>query len=328
MPLRHLRVVVADRLLQRFSDELAAGLGEVDWIFCDPTDDVALAAALSGAQVLVGSRLPASVAVHGQDLELVQAAGAGIDGIARDALSDAVVVANVHEHGTSIAEHVVMAMLALSRDLRRLDADLRRGIWTNPAVDSRAPLASALPGRVVGLVGYGHIGQAVADMALMLGMRAMAVRRRPELSADDDRLDFIGGIDDLGEVAARSDFLVIVVPLDERTRGLIGVDVLAAMRPDAYLINVARGPVVDEDALYDALVARRIAGAALDVWYAPPGRERSVSRPATRDFGALDNVLLTPHVSGVTDDTFRRRARWIAENLRRFQAGDPLHNSV
>lgn len=321
-------MVVADRLIQRFSGELEAGLGEVDWAFCDPTDDAALAAALPGAQVLVGSRLPAHVAAHGSDLELVHAAGAGIDGIARDALPGGVVIANVHEHGTSIAEHVVMAMLALSRDLRRVDADLRQGIWTNPAVDSSAPLASALPGRVVGLVGYGHIGQAVADMARLLGMHVVAIRQRPELSADDARLDFIGGIDDLAEVAARADFLVVVVPLDERTRGLIGADVLAAMKPRAFLINVARGPVVDEDALHDALITRRIAGAALDVWYAPPGRERAVSPPATRDFGALDNVLLTPHVSGVTDDTFRRRARWIAQNLQRFQAGEPLHNIV
>lgn len=328
MPPRRLRAVVADRLIERFSEQLTAGLEEVEWVFCDPTDDAALASALPGAHVLVGSRLPAAVAELATDLELVHAAGAGIDGIARGALPEGVVVANVHEHGTSIAEHVVMAMLALSRDLRRVDADLRRGVWTNPAVDSSAPLASALPGRVVGLVGYGHIGQAVADMARMLGMRVVAVRQRPELSADDDRLDLIGGIDDLGEVAARADFLVVVVPLDERTRGLISSEVLARMKPDAFLINVARGPVVDEDALHDALVARRIAGAALDVWYAPPGRERAVSPPATRDFATLDNVLLTPHVSGVTDDTFRRRARWIAANLQRFQAGEPLHNIV
>lgn len=328
MPPRRLRVVVADRLIERFTEQLTAGLEEVEWVFCDPTDDAALADAMTGAHVLVGSRLPAAVAELATDLELVHAAGAGIDGIARGALPDGVGVANVHEHGTSIAEHVVMVMLALSRDLRRVDADLRRGVWTNPAVDSSAPLASALLGRVVGLVGYGHIGQAVADMVRTLGMRVVAVRQRPELSADDDRLDFIGGIDDLGEVAARADFLVIVVPLDDSTRGLISSKVLARMKPEAFLVNVARGPVVDEGALHDALVARRIAGAAIDVWYAPPGRERAVSPPATRDFATLDNVLLTPHVSGVTDDTFRRRARWIAANLQRFQAGEPLHNIV
>jgi phosphoglycerate dehydrogenase-like enzyme len=323
-----LHVVVADRLLERFSHELEEGLDDVRWTYCDRFDDRAILDAVATAQVLVTSRVTDEMVAGAPRLGLVHAAGAGTDGIARGGLAPEVVVANVFEHDTSIAEHVLMAMLAMSRDLRHVDASLRRGVWVNASVDAGARLSSTLAGRVVGLVGYGHIGQAVARVARALDMGVVAVRRRPELSADDPLLDHIGGVDDLKDIAARCDFLVVVVPLEDGTKSLIDAEVLAVMRPDAVLINVARGPVVDEDALYEALVDHRIGGAALDVWYAPPGMEGAVSMPSTRDFGSLDNVLLTPHVSGVTDDTFRRRSREIAANIRRFRAGEPLHNVV
>jgi phosphoglycerate dehydrogenase-like enzyme len=328
VPPEDLHVIVADRLLGRFSDVLEDGLDGVHWTYCDRFDDRKIVEALATAQVLVTSRVTDEMAAAAPLLRFVNAAGAGTDGIARDALAPEVVVANVFEHDTSIAEHVLMAMLAMSRSLTRIDESLRRGVWVNPAVDSSAALPKTLAGRVVGLVGYGHIGQAVAKVARSLDMRVVASRRRPELSADDPLLDHIGGVEDLKDIAARSDFLVVVVPLDNGTESLIDAEVIAAMPSDAVLINVARGPVVDEDALYDALVEGRIGGAALDVWYAPPGMEGATSMPSSRDFGSLSNVLLTPHVSGVTDDTFRRRAREISANIGRFRAGEQPHNVV
>lgn len=328
MPTEIKHVVVADRLISRFASELEDGLDGSTWAHVDRHDVERLRSELGRADVFVGSALSADLASAAPNLRLVHAAGAGVDGIAADALPRDVLLANVHEHGTSIAEYVMMAMLTLRRDLRRIDADLRTGVWTNPAVDSSAPLPSTIAGGLVGLVGYGHIGQAVAQAARALGMRVRAIRRRPELSHDDPLLEHIGGPEELHDLAAAADALVIVIPLDDSSRGAIDADVIARMRPDAVLINVARGPVVDEHALHAALTQRRIAGAALDVWWGAQGLERTPSAPATLDFGALDNVLMTPHISGVTVDTFRRRARRINENLHRLRADEPLENLI
>lgn len=323
-----LHVVVADQSLQRFAHELEAAVPQANWTYCAPGDEEAIKAALATAEVFVGSRFPAHFAEHGPRLRMLQAAGAGTDAIETTALGPAVMVANVFEHERSIAEHVLMVMLALSRRLLAADRSLRQGRWLSPAQMPDLPLSRGLAGRTVGIVGYGHIGHQIARVCVAMAMSVQAVRRSPKAGDDGVPLDFLGGPDDLPRLLRSSDFVVVCVPLSAHTRGLIGHPELALMRRDAYLINVARGPVVEESSLYAALSEGRIAGAGLDVWYQDPPAPGLLGLPANMPFQDLDTVVLTPHYSGVTDETFRRRAHAIGANITRLAAGEALANRL
>jgi phosphoglycerate dehydrogenase-like enzyme len=185
-----------------------------------------------------------------------------------------------------------------------------------------------LRGRTVAVVGLGHIGARVAEYARALGMRVTGAARSPSANRQAALgLARLAGMAELESVLADADFVVLALPLVTETRGLIGESELSAMKPTAYLINVARGGVIDEHALYRALKERTIAGAAIDVWYryAADGEH---SLPATEPFHELDNIIMTPHVAGWTDGTARYRWAAIADNLRRLQRGEPLLNVV
>ncbi len=282
---------------------------------------------LSEVDVLVTLVFTPAMGAAARRLRLVQVPGAGLDRIDRSALPPGAALANVYGHETGIAEYVLGAMLALSRSFGRLDAALRRGVWESQwAVGAPPPPWPELAGKTLGILGYGRIGQAVARRACAFDMTVCAIRRNVGRSADDE-LALLGGPEMLDEVLRRSDYLAITLPLTSATRGLIGERELAAMKPTAVLINVARGEIVDEDALYAALAERRIAAAALDVWYRYPS-EAGPMLPARRAFHELANVLMTPHVSGWTDGTLEARARLIAENIRRVARGEAAANLV
>jgi phosphoglycerate dehydrogenase-like enzyme len=188
------------------------------------------------------------------------------------------------------------------------------------------PVWRELAGKTLGILGYGRIGQAVARRARAFEMEVCAIRRDVRRSAQDEWA-LLGGPEMLDEVLRRSDYLAIALPLTPGTRGLLGERELAVMRPTAILINVARGEIVDEDALYAALAARRIAAAALDVWYRYPSGP-GPALPARRAFHELPNVLMTPHVSGWTDGMLEARAKLIAENIHRTARGEPPANLI
>ena len=268
---------------------------------------------LTGAEVLVGSPISRRMIEEAPKLRLVHASGAGCDAIAMDALRDSVAVCNVFHHERAIAEYVIMTMLALDRDLFRQDRNLRRGEWEGSCVTG-PPRASELGGRTLGIVGFGHIGQELARLAAPFDMRIRFLRSghsRADLEA------LLGG----------SDFVVVACPLSTETRGLIGAAEFGLMRPTASLINVARGEVVDEAALYEALEGRRIRSAAIDVWYQYP-RDGGTRMPSRFPFDKLNNVILTPHSSGWTERVVALRFRDIAANIDRLASGEALCNVV
>lgn len=278
--------------------------------------------------VLVTMGLTAEMARAATRLKLVQVPGAGVDRIDRSAMPESAVLANAYGHEGGIAEYVIGAMLALTREFLRLDAALRRGDWQSQwAVGSAPPpVWPELAGRTIGILGYGRIGQAIARRARAFDMQVCAIRRDVGRSLEDD-LALLGGPDILEKVLERSDYVVVSMPASPQTVGWIGKPQLRRMKPSAYLINVARGEIVDEDALYHALARRSIAGAALDVWYRYP-REPGAVAPATRPFHELPNVLMTPHVSGWTDGMLDARAKLIAENIARIARGEPPLNRL
>lgn len=281
---------------------------------------------IGDVDVLVSMAFTREMAAAAPRLRLVQVPGAGLDRIDRAALAPGTALANAYGHDVGIAEYVIGAMLAITRSFCRLDAGLRRGRWDSVWSGAPVPLWPELAGKTLGILGYGRIGQAVARRALAFDMDVLAIRRdvsRP----DPHRLAFLRGPAALAEVLGRADYLAVTLALTPDTRGLIGARQLALMKPTAVLINVARGEVVDEDALYGALHRGAIAGAALDVWYRYPTGDAPV-HPGHRPFHALPNVLMTPHVSGWTEGMMDARAGVIAENIHRAARGEAPVNLV
>lgn len=321
-----LNVVVADPnlapLRERFEAALPSGT-TVNWP--DPTDTGAVVEALRDADVLVSGVCSPEMAAAGKQLRLVHAAGAGLDGIDVAALPPGTLVANTFHHEDSIAEYVVAATVLLTRGFLRQDAALRRGTWDSPARTPGTPWPDGLADTTVGFVGFGHIGALTWQRFRAFGARGVAVTRRGDVDAVAERLLWAGSVDDLDTLLDTADVVVVSVPLTERTTGLIGAAELARMGGSAVLVNVGRGPVVDEDALYAALRDGVIGGAAIDVWYDYPATGNT-GAPSRHSFHELPNVLMTPHSSGLTRQTFARRTSDITANIHRLAAGEGLHN--
>jgi phosphoglycerate dehydrogenase-like enzyme len=217
---------------------------------------------------------------------------------------------------------VFAALLARHVPLARADADLRRGQWTYWAGRPGA-LRTELGGQTIGLLGFGHIAQAIAPRAKAFGLRVHAANRSAVTSEHVDRAF---ALTDLHAFLAGVDIVVVTLPLTPQTQGLVDGAALQAMRPSAWLVNVGRGPVVAEQALYDALRSRRLGGAIIDTWYQYPTPTQPGCAPSKLDFAALDNVVMTPHMSGWTSGTVRRRQQTMADNISRLATGRPLHN--
>lgn len=289
-------------------------------------DEPEIVARLAQVDVLVGMGFTREMAAAAPRLRLVQVPGAGLDRIDRGALGPDTALANAYGHDVGIAEYVIGAMLALTRDFCRIDADLRRGQWDSVWSGTPVPLWPELAGKTLGILGYGRIGQAVAKRAQAFDMDVLAVRR--DVSRPDPHgVAFVGGPESLDLVLDRSDYVVITLALTADTRGLIDARRLGLMKPTAVLVNVARGEVVAEDALYEALERGTIASAALDVWYCYPSGGAPI-HPGHRPFHTLSNVLMTPHVSGWTEGMMESRASVIAENIHRVARGEPPTNLV
>lgn len=322
-----LDVVVTDPIISRFADRLTTAAPEHRWQFLGEAPPDARARGIAAGQVIVCSRLDAAEAASARAARLVQVTGAGLDRVAVDALPATTTVANTYHHARPIAEHVLMSVLALSRRLLPADREVRQGTWRTIATDPEVPLHPTLDTMTLGVLGLGSIGLETVRLAEAVGMSTVAVRYRPDAPVPDGvHPRWVGGTEDLPRLLAESDVVVVTVPLSAATEGMIGAAELAAMRPGAVLVNVARGPVVDQAALYRALVEGRIAGAAIDVWWGAPAPGRTP--PADLPFAELDNVILTPHHSGHARRTFERRADDIADNVLRLARGQELRHVV
>jgi phosphoglycerate dehydrogenase-like enzyme len=217
-------------------------------------------------------------------------------------------------YSSALGEFVMAAVLFFAKDLRRMLKSQAAGTWDPFDVDWAQ-------GKAMGIVGYGDIGRAAAERARAFGMRVLALRRDVEAARGDPLVDEVFPLDRRGDLMAASDYVVVAAPLTPETRGLVGAAEIAAMRPSAVLINVGRGPVVDEAALVAALQEGRIRGAALDVFDKEP-------LPADHPFYRLENVLLSPHCADNTPGWLESSMRFFLQNLERFRKGESLLNLV
>ncbi len=277
-------------------------------------------AALEQAEVLLRSGLPASVLDHlvsrAPNLHWIHSASAGIDQVATPTLrSRGVTVTNSRGvFSRPIAEYVVMMLLAIAHRLPQLIELQRERTWQ--------PLRGReLGGLTVGILGYGSIGSDLAALLEPFGTRVVATRRHPERGAGERRNVEIHGEDAIGRVLAEADVVVLTAPLTDETAGMIGAPELQAMRESAWLINIARGRLVDEAALRQALESGWIAGAVLDVFNEEP-------LPPDSPLYEVPNLVVTPHTSWSSDRVVDRGIELFIENLRHYLAGEPLRNVV
>jgi D-3-phosphoglycerate dehydrogenase len=247
-----------------------------------------------------------AVTIHGTGIDLVPLASANARGV---------LVANLPgSNAQSVAEYCVLAMLMLARNIAAINAAMHTRPW-DEARRLAAP-AREITGLTVGVVGVGEIGRRVAQIcARGFGMRVLGNQRRL------DRLPPEAQGTDLDDLVAQSDFIVIACPLNPQTHHLFNAARLGAMKTSAWLINVGRGPVIDEQALIEALRARRIAGAMLDVY-------EHYRIEAGHALLALDNALLTPHLAGSTRESRARASVRAADETLRMLAGEKPRNLV
>ncbi|MBS0242952.1 MAG: hypothetical protein JSS20_12305 [Proteobacteria bacterium] len=285
-------------------------------------DEVGVLPQLRDADVLVSMGFTSAMAAAGPRLRLVQVPGAGLDRIDRTQFRAGLALANAYGHEAGISEYIMGCMISLTRSFRRIDQKLRAGEWESQwSVGAPAPpLWPELAGKTLGILGFGHIGEALARRAHAFDMRVCAIRRQEQQEVPKE-VEFIGGPNRLDDVLGQSDYLAITLSLSPETRGLLDARRLGLLKPSAYLINVARAEIVDENALYQALAAKRIAGAALDVWYLYP-TAAGIVMPSTAPFHTLDNVIMTPHVSGWTEGMLDARASLISENIGRISRNE------
>lgn len=227
-------------------------------------------------------------------------------------------------HGPVVAEHVLALMFALAKHLPTTFRFQQQHEWGQDAMTHQQPLLRELRDSTLGIVGVGSIGGHVARIASAIGMRVIGVRNSVEKGVDwvapNDPMRAqhrAYGPKDLNRMLAESDFVVISAPVTSETEKVIDREALSLMKPDAYLINIARGALVDEKALIESLKEKKIGGAALDVFEEEP-------LPATSSLWDLDNVIITPHQGGLSHKLWERQYKLFSENLRRFLNGAPL----
>jgi phosphoglycerate dehydrogenase-like enzyme len=301
------------------SDVLA---GDAEIVCTYELDDPQRALALRRADALLAwelaDEIPAGALREAARLRFAQLLSAGVDAVDFSALPDRLLVAsNAGAYARAISEHVLAMTLSLAKRLPQRHAALAAGRF-----DKWEP-ALTLDGAICGILGLGGIGTATARLMAAFGARIYAVNRSGRTG---EPVDFVGTLADLDRVLAAADVLVISLPLTLATRGLLGRRELALMKPTAIVVNVARGAIIDQGALYEHLSAHPQSGAGIDTWWHEPAGDA----PFREDYPFLElpNVIGSPHNSSIVAGTMLAAARVAAGNVRRYLRGETVTGVV
>lgn len=297
--------------------ELLKTLLPEDWVTSCPVGMVTEQGLHADVIVPLMHRLETDL-IQRTSARLIHQWGVGLEGVdipAADARGIAVcnVPGDITANADSTAEHAIFLMLGIARQIHHCFRAFHEGVWGSP-------VGEALFGNTALIVGLGRIGKALAARLKGLGMNVHAIRRTPDERAERELgIDGAGSPDDLLTMVPEADFVISTVVLTDRTRGLFNRRLFRAMKPTAFVINVSRGPVVDEDDLLEALSTGLIAGAGLDVYVTEP-------LPPTHRFLSMDNVFATPHIGGATRQNYLGIGRVVAKNITLFKEGNvPLY---
>ena len=289
-------------------------LGEVSYHDMLPVDEVIAAACDSEIIICNKTHITAEIMDACPKLRFITLFATGYNNIDIVAAAErGIVVSNTPDYSTaSVAQHTIALMLELAENLSLYNASVKRGDW----VKSKKFCYFSYPfqelsGKTLGIIGFGTIGRAVAKIALSFGMRVVANARTPKTA---EGVEFLSK----EEVLKRADFLTLHCPLNEGTKGLINRETIALMKPTAYLINTARGGVVEEAAICEALREGKIAGAAIDVLDEEPMRDG-------HPYLEAPNMIITPHVAWAAVESRTRLIGRVADNIKAFQNGSPIN---
>ena len=303
------------------SQQLLKEASGTEAVFVISSDE--LSAYLPGAGILCSDSVPANWRALAPNLRWLQFPGAGVDPLVSTGLLDAdsgvIVTTATGIHAINISEYIFGSMLMFNWNWPQMVRLQDGHVWARSATWYNLG-GHELMGRTLGIVGLGHIGRRTAQLGHAFGMHVLATRRSiGDDGYKDPDIDQFIPRENLHELLRQSDYVVIAVPLTHETEKLIGEPELRVMRRNAYLVNIARGRVIDEQALVRALLEGWIAGAGLDVTEIEP-------LPPESPLYSMPNVVLTPHISGNSIHYDTRLAALFADNLRRYRTGQPLQN--
>jgi glycerate dehydrogenase len=316
-----MKLTVAQKVDDEMIDLIRTRVGgtlEIDFLY--GSNEMARASILERTEILLSMNIRRDI--RGNEFpflsraRLIQITLAGADTIPFDRLNpETIICSNSGAYSVPIAEHAIGMMLALARDFLPLHRELSRGAFDQTTVHKM------LGGSTLGIIGFGGIGKRTADIARAFGMKILAINRS---GMTEEKVDFVGTLSDLGFVLQKSDFVLLAIALNRRTRNLIGKKELDVMKQDATLVNVARGELVDEKALYDHLKANPRFKAGIEAWWVEPFNfpRFEVHFP----FFQLDNVLGSPHNSYLTEGIFAKALDASLENILRFARGGTPRN--
>lgn len=286
---------------------------------------------LRETDIIFGSKITKDIIINAKKLKLIQLFGAGVKKEFLELFRELknfknIKVANTHGNKEAVAEHAIALLLALTKNLVRYDKVFREGKWALPNNEYNTFLA----GKTAGIIGLGNVGREIAKRLKAFNIRIIAIKRtKDDTLREKLGIAFLGDAKDLDYILKNSDFVFISVPRTYETKKLITREKLELLKPNAFLINISRGDVIDEEALYKILKEHRIKGAGLDVWYEyPKDPLTEIKYPSKYPFHELENVVMTPHVAWKTPESERLQLLQVAENIKRISNGEEPINLV
>lgn len=274
------------------------------------------------AEIIASGRVPGEYIRKASKLRMIQAFGAGIDKVDLDAVRERgdVIVCNSHINSAEVAEYAISLLFAVAKSLIPSDRELRTGNWIHrwggpvPNIEIR--------GKKVLIIGLGHIG---ADIAKRLKSFDVTINAATfsGTSRNADLVDQVVRIEEVRFQVEDSDFIILSLPLTDESKGLVDREFLSWMKPTSILVNISRGQIVDELALYEALKEKRIHGAGIDVWWRYPTKWRGMTiPPADVPFHELDNIVISPHRAAYSENIGQDLYQFAGENILRFIRGE------
>lgn len=322
-------VLVSSSVLSRIHEQVSS-VRLVDYSKASSDDVAGAEAMVVGFGELSNATHLSSVMSRMVQGKLFQVLSTGTDNFNVSSVPAHFAVCNVHQAGVAIPEYVIAAVMSWNVGLPQMDAQFRQCGW-KPDHKSSCPKPSMhveTKGQTIGLIGYGVISQGIAIRAAAMGMHVVAVTYNAPAVAPAP-LDWIGNDDQIPRLMQESDFVVVACPLTPATEGLVNAAAISKMKASGVLINIARGPVVDEQGIYEALAQKRIGGAVIDVWWSDPFSPKGASSwPSKFNFAELSNVWMTPHTSTFTAEAEAETIQQVSGNLLALASGQPLQNVV
>jgi phosphoglycerate dehydrogenase-like enzyme len=253
---------------------------------------------LSDADVLVGVNITRRMLEEGKDLKIIQIPHAGVEGLDFELIKQYnIPVYNTHSNALSVAELAVGLILGIAKKIPYHDKLFRTGNWnssaSNDSWEEQSISSSYVSNKTISFIGYGNIGKKIAELLSGFNCKYMAIVNNKKREYKE--LDFVGDINDLEYVLKSVDYLVVAAPLTKKTRGMLNKSNLVFMKNSAYIINISRGKVIDEESLYYMLSNNLIRGAALDAWYNYPKDKEDIYPSKRYEFHKLNNLIMSPH---------------------------------